>query len=115
MSIVCAISSRLPSKTCTRTRSPSGVKSAAAISTVSDGRAIGRSLWTCRMRTRAATIKLEGQPRPDLNVARIVAVRGHETERGVARILVRSPQHGVIERVDGFDADLHAHAARQVE
>src|SRR5438477_4848059 len=111
-------------------RSPSDSSCDAGISTVSDARANGRSLWmttrtpspcvagraaAASSRRRASTRTLEQEPRAQLDVARIVAVLVHDAEGRVARILIGVPEHGVVERIDGVDAHLHGHAPRQRE
>src|ERR1043165_6468587 len=118
---------------CTRSRSP-GTDS----SIVSEGRAIGSSLWTVTttaaqsdvpQRTMPAATMAAGTPRTafvtrtllegnsstELNITRVVAVLSNESEGRVARILIRCPQNRVIESIDRFDSHLQVHAASQAE
>ena len=55
---------------------------------------------------------LEHELHAELNVTRVVAVLIDDCKSRVARILIGIPEHGVIEGIDRFDADLQARSAR---
>src|SRR5258708_11988487 len=97
-----------------RDRSP--VNCERGTSTVSVGRANGRSLWTmtCGSTIPRAVSTSEGYASTELNVSWIVAVLIDDSKSRVARVLIRIPEHRVIEAVDGLDPDLQARSVRDL-